>query len=99
MQNSPSQKDKLIFYIICGGWLCLLLSSTCFYISTRSVGISTGSSMYLYAIWLTFARIFGIGGFIVGVVAIVNQRWLNGALLFIGSVALPFLSLFIHGSL
>ena len=55
--------------------------------------------MYLYAIWLTIARVFGIGAFVVGVVAIINKNWTTGALLFIGSVSLPFVSLFVHGSI
>jgi hypothetical protein len=90
---------KVINLIIYAGWTCLLLSSTCFYISTRSIGIDEPGSELTYALWLIVARLFGIGAFIVAGFSIFNQRWTHGTLLFIGSVALPFLSLFIHGSI
>lgn len=91
--------SRTINLIIYAGWACLLLSSTCFYISTRSIGIVEPGSEITYALWLIVARLFGIGAFIVAGVSIFNQRWTHGTLLFIGSVALPFLSLFMHGSI
>ncbi len=87
---------KLIKLIIASGWLCLLLSSTCFYFSTLS---AESNSDYAYALWLMTARLFGFGAFVIGGFSIFNQYWFSGVALFIGSVALPFISLYLHGTI
>lgn len=99
MSETSIDRDKIINLVIKLGWLCLLLSSTCFYISTRSIGLDEPGSELGYAMWLIIARLFGIGAFVVAGVCIFNQRWTQGTFLFVGSVILPFLSLFIHGTL
>lgn len=73
-----------------------MFSSVSFFISTHIVSID---SDWAYAVWMMTARLFGFGSFVLGAVAIFNQYWINGALLFIGSVVLPMLSLFVYGRL
>ncbi len=85
-------------WIIAGGWLSLVLSAVFLSVSTDYI-LSAESDEMSTLIYLSAARIFGIGGFLAGVVAIFNQRWTTGAILLIGSVVLPFVSLFVHGSI
>lgn len=92
-----NKKDlNLIKLIVTSGWLCLLLSSACFYFSTLS---AESSSDFGYAIWLMTARLFGFGAFVIGGFSIFNQYWFSGVALFVGSVVLPFISLYFHGTL
>ena len=100
MSNSPVQ-SKIVDFIIYGGMICLLLSSACLYVSVSIHGIEVepdGSEVY-YVLWLTVARVFGIAAFFAGGVALVNQRWVSGVLLFAGSVFLPLVSLMFHNSI
>lgn len=94
MQVDSNKTAASIKTILIGGWVCLALSSSFFYISTRGYG-GTTSAMG----WLMVSRLAGIGAFLAGGIAIFNQRWTNGTLLFIGSIVLPFLSLFVHGTI
>jgi hypothetical protein len=94
MQNPDFQ--KFVKTVIIFGWLALLLSSTCVYISTQYM--DTGPTIN-YALWFFVARLFGIGAFIVGVFCLFNQRWNNATLLIAGSVGLPFVSFIIYGKI
>lgn len=95
MEKKLSDSKKVLLIIILG-WVCLAMSSLCFYISTRNLDTSSEVS---YALWLFTARLFGITAFGVGGFSLFNKRWTNGTLLLFGSVVLPFVSLLIHGTI
>ncbi len=57
---------------------------------------SSGSEVTL-VVWMMLARLAGIFAFGAGVLAMFNNRWNTGVILIIGSVVLPFLSLYYHG--
>jgi hypothetical protein len=83
-------------WFVAMGWLSLALSSTCFFIGIHYIAMD---SNWTYAVCMMIARLFGFCSFVLGAVAIFNRYWLNGALLFIGSIGLPIVSLFIYGKL
>jgi len=89
-------KQFRVEYLIITGWMCLLMSSACEYMSTTEMD---SSSVMAQALWLFVARFFGFGSFVAGAFSLFNQFWTNGTLLLIGSVALPFVSLFFYGVL
>ena len=78
---------------------CLCLSSVFLYLSFDDFLSDDPSVQTSVIINLTLARLAGIAAFIVGVVKIFNQEWTSGSLLLIGSLALPFISLLLHGTL
>ncbi|MCB0358916.1 MAG: hypothetical protein KDD44_04755 [Bdellovibrionales bacterium] len=81
--------------MIAFGWICLIGSSLLLFLSVREMASPQGDGFFE----LTAARCCGIGAFMVGVFAILEGRWNQGVLLLIGSVGLPFVSLYFHGSL
>lgn len=78
------------------GWICLCCSSSLLY---ASVQLSTKESLTLSALLMMAARIFGIGAFLAGAIALFNHWWVHGTMLFVGSVGLPMISLFFYGYL
>ena len=94
------ENPKLVSLGIVAGWCCLLGSSVLLFLSTRELfDPSAGGTSNLSIILLTAARLCGIGGFVAGLYAIFNQRWTAGVLLLLCSIALPFVSLFAHGTM
>lgn len=102
MDNADSQpsnaSDQPFPALKCvwGGWLCLLASSSIFYASVHGVGADSDT---LSALLMMAARMFGLGAFVAGGIAIFNRWWMHGTLLFAGSVVLPMISLFVYGYL
>lgn len=80
------------------GAACLLLSSMSLYVSTTYIHSPESGSEVALVLWLMAARLCGIAAFACGVVAMVQQSWTIGTFLFIGSLGLPCVSIFIHGS-
>ena len=96
-QNADQQRFVSILVVI--GWVCLVCSSGLLYATTTAIKTSpseTGTSMILL---MTFARLCGMAGFVIGLVAIMNQRWTAGALLLAASIGLPLISLLLHGTI
>lgn len=93
--NAPSTPFPAMRYVW-GGWLCLVASSTIFYLCVHGFAAEsdTGSALLMMT-----ARIFGLGAFIAGSIAIFHRWWVHGTLLFAGSVALPMISLLFYGYL
>ena len=85
--------DEFLGRLFLAGWGCAVLSAV-----FLALSFAAGANMWM-AIWLTIARIFGIGGFVIGLIAIFNRRWTVGCLLLLISVGLPFASLIYHGTL
>ncbi len=81
---------------IVGGYACLAISSLCLYLSIHGFG-GQDPSRTASALWMMSARTAGMGAFFIGALSLFNQRWVHGTLLFIGSVVLPMLSLYVRG--
>jgi hypothetical protein len=81
---------------ICGGWGCLIISSLLLFISVQ---VLEGGTDAVSGLCLMCARIFGLGAFVAGGVAIFNKWWMHATLLVLGSIGLPMISLFWHGLL
>ncbi|MEZ4753530.1 MAG: hypothetical protein R3A13_04365 [Bdellovibrionota bacterium] len=98
--NNPNHETSIfpINKLIFAGWFSLLTSSILLGISIYIVKITDGD-IVTYVLWITFARIFGIGSFIIGVICIAAGRWNHGTLMILGSIGLPILSLYIHHKL
>lgn len=102
IEESPEERlarEKRVGWIIIGGWLLLALSGVFLYLSTEALLADQEGSQMKTLTYLTISRLAGIGSFVIGVVAIFNQRWTPGGLLLIGSVILPFVALFVHGTI
>ncbi|MCB0318781.1 MAG: hypothetical protein KDD56_08485 [Bdellovibrionales bacterium] len=93
-----SENNLTINKIIKLGWAALVVSASLLVISIYLVKFYH-SDIVTYSIWLTFARIFGIISFFIGVFSIAVGKWNQGTLLILGSVLLPILSLYIHQSI
>jgi hypothetical protein len=96
MQPGVGMPIKLV---ISAGYLFLFLSGVFLYLSTADLLSEDSGSQTAVFVKLTLSRLFGISGFLIGVVAIFNQKWTAGSLLLIGSLALPFLALLVHGTI
>jgi hypothetical protein len=72
------------------------ISSVCLFMSNRAM---SADSILLAGICLMVARLCGLLALATGGIAIYNRSWLEGTLLFLGSVGLPMISLFYHGHL
>ncbi|MCB9030010.1 MAG: hypothetical protein H6619_03085 [Deltaproteobacteria bacterium] len=81
--------------LIKAGFACLCISSICLYLSTHTNSDTPYNT--ISALWMMTARLAGIAAFFIGAIAIFNQRWTAGVILFVGSVILPIASLFVHG--
>lgn len=99
MKSEETINKAIINKIIIVGWLCLITSSTFFYISTRTISINDQDSEITFALLMMVARFFGLGAFTSATVCMFNKRWTNGTILFLGSIGLPFLSLIINGTI
>lgn len=87
-------KSKVIYIL---GPLCLVLSSLFLFVSTHNYSSQSAGSEVYFVLWLTIARLWGIGAFLTGVFAIINSKWTIGTLLLLGSVGLPVISLLTYG--
>ena len=96
--NEETEVPFPIGKIIRAGWISLLISAILLSVSIYTVKFNDGD-VVTYALWLTFARIFGIGSFVIGVISIAAGKWNHGTLLILGSIGLPVLSLYIHQTL
>lgn len=83
--------------IIIAGYICLLISSICLYLSMRDFGDPGSSARTMSALWMMGARCAGLASFFIGALSLFNQRWVHGTLFFSGSVGLPILSLYLRG--
>ena len=81
------------------GWLSLLCSAVFLYLSTDYLSLENEGDEGKLFLYITFARMAGIGAFVAGVVGIMNQCWNSGTILLVGSLALPFISLLFHGTI
>ena len=101
MDNTSSDSPPVfpLGKILKAGWLCLLLSGILLAVSIYVSKFLEGDNITIYVLWLTFARIFGIGSFVIGVIGIAAGKWNQGTLLPAGSVVLPVVSLYIHQTL
>ncbi|MCB0334400.1 MAG: hypothetical protein KDD55_12920 [Bdellovibrionales bacterium] len=82
--------------VIIAGYICLAISSLCLYLSIHGFG-GDGPSRTASALWMMTARTAGMGAFFIGALSLFNQRWIHGIVLFLGSVVLPMLSLYVRG--
>jgi cation transport regulator ChaC len=89
----------LLRKVFAAGWGCVALSAVFLYLSHPIGAGGSQENLLLWATWLMFARLFGIGSFAVGCVAIYNQRWNQGIALLLLSVVLPVISFLLHGTL
>lgn len=90
---------RLLDIVVGVGVFCLLLSSLTLYFSVRHFFSETTEVQNVSITYMLFARLCGITAFCIGVYCIFNQRWTAGALLLLGSIVLPFISLFVHGTM
>lgn len=96
MNESQTQVHLLVRRLIWGGRMSIVLSALFLYLSGPITG---DGNEVMWAVYLMLARLFGIFAFAVGGVAIFNRRWTEGILLCLAAVALPFLSLYMHGTI
>ena len=89
--------EILVRKLIWGGWACLGLSALFLYLSGPISSAQGGEVMWVF--YLMLARLFGMFAFATGGVAIFNHRWTEGILLCLIAVVLPFLSLYMHGTI
>lgn len=88
----------LVRRLVWAGWVCIALSALFLYLSGPISSPQGAGGEVLWAIWLMLARLFGIGAFAIGGIAIFNHRWTEGILLCLLAVSLPFVSLSMHGT-
>jgi hypothetical protein len=81
------------------GRASIALSALFLYLSGPIALAKADGSEVMWAIYLMSARLFGICAFAIGGVAIFNHRWTEGILLCLLAVTLPFLSLYMHGTI
>ena len=98
-KESQSKGKILVRRMIWCGWGCIVLSALFLYLSGPITSARGDASEVLWAIYLMAARLFGIGAFAIGGVAIFNHRWTEGILLCLIAMVLPFLSLYMHGTI
>ncbi len=90
---------RLVRRTLYAGWLCVALSALFLYVS-GTVDVERGrSSDFLWATSLMLARLFGMGSFAIGGVAIYNHRWTEGVLIMLSSVVLPLIAFVLHGTI
>ena len=94
--QAPAKNERLITAMVVFGWFCLISSTIAVTFLTAEIGNSESSD---YSTYLIIARIFGMVSFVVGVVAMMHERWLSASLLLVGSIILPIVSLFVAGSI
>lgn len=95
--DAPSL-DLAVRRALLAGWACVALSAVFLWLSGPVTG-SAGSDGVLWAVYLMLARLFGIGSFAIGALAIFNHRWLTGILLLLLSVVLPVVAYTMHGTI
>lgn len=98
MIGAESRAATLVRRLIWSGWACIALSALFLYMSGPIASARGNDAEVLWAVYLMLARLFGICAFAIGGVAIFNHRWTEGILLCLLAVALPFLSLHMHGT-
>lgn len=84
---------------IWGGWACVALSALFLYLSGPTASAPAEDYGVLWAMYLMLARLFGIGSFAIGTLAVFNQRWLVGITLLLLSVVLPVIAYRLHGTI
>lgn len=99
-QHNVEQSDcaRMISMLIRYGWVCVAASALFLTCSIFTVEPDGGIGMGM-AVCLTLARICGIGGFVIGLIAIFNRRWNQGTPLILLSIGLPFVSFIFHGTI
>lgn len=93
--NSPIQ-NQLVKKLILLGWICLLLSSACLFLSSKAWD---AQSLLLSGCCMMVARVCGLISLGAGGIALYDHQWLQGMLLLAGSVGMPMVSLFYYGFL
>jgi hypothetical protein len=88
----------LLHRVIVAGWFCVGLSAVFLYLSRPSAAGEPPRDVLWWAVTLMAARLCGIGAFVVGCIAIYNQRWTHGVILLLLSVVLPAIAFHFHGT-
>jgi hypothetical protein len=99
MTEPQRRAQALVRRLIWAGRVSIALSALCLYLSGPIAAPGDGHAGVMWAVYLMLARLFGIGAFAIGGVAIFNHRWTEGILLCLIAVSLPFLSLYMHGTI
>jgi hypothetical protein len=80
-------------YVI--GWSLIALCSIAMGFSMNQDELFGTSFM----LWLFAARLFGISGFLCGVMCLVQLEWTHGTLLIISALVLPIISYVVHSTI
>jgi len=89
----------LVRRAIRAGWVCVALSALFLYLSGPTARAPAQDYGVLWATYLMLARLFGIGSFAIGTLAVFNQRWFVGISLLLLSVVLPVIAYRVHGTI